>query len=299
MGGVSASRPLPVISFAVALGAVAVALGAAACSARPADASADKKTASSGDRNSSRSNLGGPQAAVASNVLLQPAAADIAITAREIDWARNLVLAVDKGDCEAVSRLISAAAGAGGHVGHARGEMHQESELKDHRDPASRVQQLLLVQAELSPIWPSVTGLFVAALRGHTDVLEVLLAARADPDTKSQKATTWDGAFTLTERDTPLCAAAKEGHRRCVELLLAARADPNLRCHSEFFEGAVEWGDDDDGTDTTFYTALDLAVLAGQTEIADLLQRSGGQQVSKESSQPRRKLISSGSRMGA
>jgi len=155
------------------------------------------------------------------------------------------------------------------------------------------------VQADL-PSYPNVSAVFAAALNGRAEALAVLLSARADPNLKCQKATVWDGAFTLTERDTALVAAARSGHLQCVEQLLAARADPNVQCDSEYLEGAVEWGEDDDGTESMVYSALDAAHMSRQDEIAELIKRSGGCKIARPNTQRApRKMISQGSRMGA
>ena len=41
-------------------------------------------------------------------------------------------------------------------------------------------------------------------------------------------------------------------------------------CDSEYFEGAVEWGEDDDGTEYFYYSALDMTKDA---EIKQLLEQ--------------------------
>merc|ERR1712032_843047 len=98
---------------------------------------------------------------------------------------------------------------------------------------------------------------------------------------KCKKASQWDGAFTLNESDTALVVAAKEGHKACVKILLEKGANPNVACDSEYIEGAAEWGEEDDGTDQFFYSALDVAQRAAvssstQSEIVGLLKEHGG-----------------------
>eukprot|EP00933_Yihiella_yeosuensis_P043493 TRINITY_DN38308_c0_g1_i1.p1 TRINITY_DN38308_c0_g1~~TRINITY_DN38308_c0_g1_i1.p1 ORF type:complete len:277 (+),score=69.22 TRINITY_DN38308_c0_g1_i1:43-873(+) len=156
-------------------------------------------------------------------------------------------------------------------------------------------------QAELPASgWTGITAVAAASLRGHLDVLQVLLEAKADPDLKCQHASCWDGALTITQRDTALCIAAKAGHLECAEALLSAGADVNVSCDSEFLEGAVEWGDEDDGTEMTHYSALDVADQSGQSEISDILRRRGAVKLAGPSTRPAsRKMISSGSRMNA
>merc|ERR1712129_41435 len=98
-----------------------------------------------------------------------------------------------------------------------------------------------------------------------------------------------------------LCFAVREGHQACVEALLAAGADPNIRCDSEYLEGAVEWGDDDDGTEQMIYAALYVANMARQPELAELIQRHGGTRLAggQPKAAARRIKVSQGSRMGA
>merc|ERR1711924_416315 len=136
------------------------------------------------------------------------------------------------------------------------------------------------------------------AMHGHADILEILLKANADPDVKCKKATQWDGAFTLTENDTALVVASRESQKACVEILLSYNADPNVKCDSEYFEGAVEWGEDDDGTEYFHYSALDMAKDA---DIKRVLEAQGAISVSKmhKTAQKVRARVSQGSRMGA
>lgn len=194
-------------------------------------------------------------------------------------WALALVTAAGKGDIEEISRLlVDLPLKAGGPL-----------------------EYLLSIDAPL-PVstWENMTGLGAAALNGHEEVLKKLLSVRANPDVQCLNATSWDGAFTLTQRDTPLCIAAKGGHRTCVEILLDAGANPNVQCDSEYFEGAVEWGDDDDGSEMMYYSAVDVANGARQFEIAELIKSRGGMEIqSKAPSKPRKMKITQGSRMGA
>ena len=81
-----------------------------------------------------------------------------------------------------------------------------------------------------------VLPLHSAASGGHAEIVEVLLAAGAEPSPRQRHG--W----------TPLHAAAQNGDLRSLEALLAAGADPTLQ--------------NDDGR-----SALDLAVAAGNDEL--------------------------------
>lgn len=272
MGGAAPSRPL----LAATLGAAAVGLAAFVISqvrrqkpqiTLPEEASPTDATSACAVEISS----GQGTAAVVESA--QPTQSEFLATPEQRAWAQKLVRAAAAGEAEELKGLLS--------------------DL-----PTGEIQDVN-VQAELSPSWTNVTATFAASHFGHEGALRILLNARADPDLKCQKATQWDGAFTLTERDTALVAAAREGHAPCVQALLEARADPNVQCDSEYLEGAVEWGEDDDGTETMIYSALDAANMAKQTEIATIIQQSGGTKIVTPSTRPRRKMISQGSRMGA
>ena len=86
--------------------------------------------------------------------------------------------------------------------------------------------------------------LHVAALTGHKDVAEVLLANGADVNART-------GANT-----TPLHIAADFGHRDVAALLLANKADVNAR---------------DGGGETPLYAAA----LSGHADVAELLLAKG------------------------
>ncbi|CAK0846913.1 unnamed protein product [Prorocentrum cordatum] len=203
-------------------------------------------------------------------------------------WAASLVAAAAAGSAQAVSELLVA-------------------------PPPGPAEGLLDVDANLPPSgqFPNVTAAYAAALHGHADVLKLLLEAGADPNIKGVKSSQWDGAFTLTEADTALVVACKEGHLDCVEGLLASGADPNVDCSSEYFEGAVEWGDEDDGTEQFFYTALDVTDRASVGSDKDpehwrqlraLLVSHGARhttQLQLAKRQGVRVKVTSGSRMGA
>jgi ankyrin repeat protein len=92
------------------------------------------------------------------------------------------------------------------------------------------------------------TPLHAASGKGHGSVVELLVANGAEVNGKS----TGKGW-------TPLHAAADGGHRGVVELLLAKNSDVNAR------------GDLGE-------TPLDLAVIKGQAEVAQLLRQRGGKE---------------------
>merc|ERR1712190_711190 len=105
---------------------------------------------------------------------------------------------------------------------------------------------------------------------------------------------------------TAMVVACKECNTQCVELLLTAGADINIDCDSEYFEGAVEWGEDDTGTEQFFYTALSVterAAVGSEKSQADwdrvltLLRNNGADYSHKLNIKPVMK-VSQGSRMG-
>eukprot|EP00929_Paragymnodinium_shiwhaense_P104893 TRINITY_DN69701_c0_g1_i1.p1 TRINITY_DN69701_c0_g1~~TRINITY_DN69701_c0_g1_i1.p1 ORF type:complete len:271 (+),score=50.71 TRINITY_DN69701_c0_g1_i1:86-898(+) len=173
------------------------------------------------------------------------------------------------------------------------------SKLQEPKDPAELHSFLATTVPLVTGDWVSLTPAVAAALHAKADVLRLLLEGRADPDSKSLKSTSWDGAFTLTENDTALCLAAKEGHLECVRLLLEGRADPNVQCDSSYMEGSVEWGEDDDGSEQMLYTALDVAKNNKRLDCAEVIKRFGGVTVMGDTVQPRRLKVTCGSRMGA
>lgn len=193
-------------------------------------------------------------------------------------WASELVAASFAGEIAEVSRLLD----------------RLPSGTEHH------IEKLVNVDASLlATRWVNLTTVGAATLGGRETVLQRLVEARADVDARCQHVTCWDGAFTLTRRDTPLCIAAKEGNTRCAQLLLDSGAAVNAQSESEYFEGAVEWGEDDDGTETMYYSALDVATSERNETLVAFLKSKGGTKIAQPSNRPRRKMISSGSRMGA
>jgi len=208
------------------------------------------------------------------------------ITAEQRTWAAALLAATDRGHLGEVQQLIA-------------------------NPPSGAGECSLDIESDL-PIYhlPSATAVFVAAMRGHVDVLEALLKAGADPNKLSTKATQWDGAFNVTEHDTALTIAARGPQgtgtehaqgmaqsKACVEVLLRYNADCNVKCDCEYFEGAVEWGEDDDGTEYFYYSALDMAKDA---DIKRMLVEKGAFSITKlQGPQKVRPRVTQGSRMGA
>jgi cytohesin len=90
--------------------------------------------------------------------------------------------------------------------------------------------------------------LHLAAFRGYTEVVELLVAAGADVNAKIQER--FFGG-------TPLTRAAYGGHKEIVELLISNGADVNAK------------NEDDE-------TPLDFAIIRKRTETIDLLRKHGG-----------------------
>ena len=96
------------------------------------------------------------------------------------------------------------------------------------------------------------TLLYLAASRGHKEIVKLLIAAGADVNAKSE-----DGW-------TPLHNATGQGYKEIVELLIAKGADVNAK-------------DDDIG-----WTPLHLAARYGHKEIAELLIANGAEVNAKD-----------------
>jgi ankyrin repeat protein len=94
------------------------------------------------------------------------------------------------------------------------------------------------------------TPLYQASVDGAAELVRLLLAAGAAPDTESGGG----------QEGTPLCAAAAWGHSAVVHILLAHGAAPNLR--------------EDRGTG---YSPLDWALRGDHPQAVDLLMAAGAQ----------------------
>src|ERR1035441_6479191 len=119
------------------------------------------------------------------------------------------------------------------------GEIHEAAKAGDLK----KVKALLKDNPELvfSKDTNGITPLYWAADRGNKDVVELLLASKAEVNAKAN-----DGR-------TPLHAAsAHDDHRDVVELLLANKAEVNAK--------------DKDG-----WTPLHFAALVGHKDVAELL----------------------------
>ncbi|XP_070372556.1 ankyrin repeat and SOCS box protein 10 isoform X3 [Equus asinus] len=157
--------------------------------------------------------------------------------------------------------------------------------------PPHSTADLLLESRAAEPRWSShqrglwsltyeeelTTPLHVAASRGHTEVLRLLLRRRARPDSAP------GGRTALHEA----CAA---GHAACVHVLLVSGADPNIPdqdgkrplhlCRGagtlECAELLLRFGAKVDGrSEEEEETPLHVAARLGHVELADLLLRRG------------------------
>ncbi|MFI1104788.1 ankyrin repeat domain-containing protein [Streptomyces melanogenes] len=115
---------------------------------------------------------------------------------------------------------------------------------------AARVRAVLRSGAD--PERPDGEGarpLYEAAVNGKAEIVRLLLAAGAAPDTESSG---------IGAEGTPLCAAACWGHTETVRVLLTYGADPNLR--------------EDDGTG---WSPLEWALRVPHPETVELLVDAG------------------------
>ncbi|MGC4765685.1 ankyrin repeat domain-containing protein [Micromonospora sp. DT46] len=117
------------------------------------------------------------------------------------------------------------------------------------REDAAAVSGLLRAGADPNvPDRDRTLPLYQASVNGSAELVRVLLAAGAVPDTES------GGDM----EGTPLCAAAAWGYNTVVHLLLVHGADPNLR------EGQG-----------TGYSPLDWALRGDHSQAAGLLLAAG------------------------
>ena len=128
------------------------------------------------------------------------------------------------------------------------------------------------------------TPLFMAAGKGHKEIVELLLANGAEVNAKG------DGGVT------PLHIAPLGSHKEVAELLIAKGADVNAKkddgetplhyaafvSHKEIVELLIAKGADVNAKDKDDETPLDEAIISmlglpgGHSETADLLRKHGG-----------------------
>jgi ankyrin repeat protein len=123
------------------------------------------------------------------------------------------------------------------------------------------------------------TPLHLAAIMGHKEIVELLIAAGADVNAKT------DFGFT------PLNYAVVDGRKVIVELLIAKGADVNAKddvygrtpLHRAAYKGYKELaelflakGADVNAKNAGGDTPLDLGISNDETETADLLRKHGG-----------------------
>lgn len=124
------------------------------------------------------------------------------------------------------------------------------------------------------------TALHRAAISGHKDVVELLLAKGADIDA---------GKFDI---GTPLLYAVEKGHKEIAELLIAHGADVNVKRgagdtplhsavragHKDIVELLIANGADINAKNNDGQTPLDIAVRQKTKEIVELLKKHGAQE---------------------
>ena len=175
------------------------------------------------------------------------------------------------------------------------------------------------------------TSLYIAAQAGHVEIVEMLLAAKADIHSRDDKGMTplhgaasngraqtleylissgADIGAVSKQGATPLYLAAKNGHTEVIRALIAAGANENMPdargcfpLHAAVRSGHIasvrlllEAGADRDALAPILeidHTPLSLAEAMGHKDIADLLKQSLGVQPSNQSIAVEKKASSS------
>ncbi len=151
--------------------------------------------------------------------------------------------AVEKGNIEAVKQHIAAGTDVNAMGGMSGGTPLTFAAIEGHKE----IVELLIAKGadvEVADLL-SATPLHRAASWGHKEIAELLITKGANVNAEDK----WG--------NTPLHLAAYKGHKENVKLLIAKGADVNAK--------------NEDGE-----TPLDDAVRYKQTELADLLRKHGG-----------------------
>jgi ankyrin repeat protein len=134
------------------------------------------------------------------------------------------------------------------------------------------------------------TALNGAAVSGNAAIVKLLLDRGADPNVRYQE------PDSISDFQTPLVNAAWHGHGECLRLLLERGADVNVQggpfgrsallCAAttgseETVRRLVAKGADVHAHDWQGDTALDWALLRGETNIVQLLRKASGKSVSE------------------
>jgi len=147
----------------------------------------------------------------------------------------------------------------------------------------------LLLEAKAEPNAKTDTGmdaLGAACGQGHAEVVKLLLKAGASVNSGEEAGFALGNHFGNLVGFTPLMAASVGGHAEVVRLLLAAKADPNARLtlnSGQAHSGSVSVGAvqmaSPEGRINV--TALQLATAKGHKDIVTLLRAAGARDISQ------------------